>query len=282
MTAFGLGELPGTDYAQAADVVLGESPLPHIPQLPERGIGYDAVGRTAALVDIPIDRGPRGWRVATQHRAARDHMDRDLDILEEVWGSAPETVKVQLVGPWTLAAEVEMANGHRMITDPGALRDVTDALLEAAGHHRVDVARRFGAATVLQLDEPRLGEVMAGTLRGTTDYETIPAVREPGERLAAFGDHLLNAPVLLDTPWATVDLAAVTRAGEKDRVAAMLEKGSRLAVAPVEPAWLWRFFDELQVDPAGATLDVWARPAATLGEAARNYAQAREMADGLA
>ena len=30
MTAFGLGPLPGADLAQAADVVLSESPLPHI------------------------------------------------------------------------------------------------------------------------------------------------------------------------------------------------------------------------------------------------------------
>lgn len=62
-TAFGLGELPGTDLAKAAEIVLGESPTPHIPQLPGRGLGSDLIGRTAALLDIPIDRGPRGWRV---------------------------------------------------------------------------------------------------------------------------------------------------------------------------------------------------------------------------
>ncbi|WP_291313838.1 methionine synthase [Corynebacterium sp. UBA2622] len=281
MTAFGLGELPGTDFAQAADVVLSESPLPHIPQLPERGIGHDPVGRTAALLDIPVDRGPRGWRVAARHRAARDHMARDLDALEAAWARPPERVKVQLVGPWTLAAEIEMANGHRMITDAGALRDVTEALLEAVGRHREDVGKRFGCETVLQLDELRLGDVMAGALKGTTDYETIPAVPEPEERLAAFGPHLLHAPVLCDVPWATVDLAAVTTAGAKDRLARLMEKGTRLAVAPVEPAQLWRLFDELQVDPAGVELDVWARPAETLPGAARNYAAAREMAEGL-
>ena len=43
-TAFGLGPLPGTDLAQAADVVLSESLLPHIPQLPDRGAGFDLVG----------------------------------------------------------------------------------------------------------------------------------------------------------------------------------------------------------------------------------------------
>ena len=51
-TAFGLGPLPGTSFAQAADVVLSESPLPHIPQLPDRGVGSDLIGRTAALLSI--------------------------------------------------------------------------------------------------------------------------------------------------------------------------------------------------------------------------------------
>lgn len=280
MSAFGLGELPGTSMEEAADVVRSESPLPHVPQLPERGVGSDAVGRTAALLDIPIDRGSRGWRVATQHRAARDRMPRDLDILQECWGSVEE-LKVQLVGPWSLAAEIEMGNGHRMITDPGALRDVTEALLQAVGEHRADVEKRFGARTVLQLDEPRLNDVMRGTLAGPTRYHDIPAFPEPLERLAPFGEFLLHTDVLVGAGWLTVDLERITGAGEKDALARLLESGTRLAVAPVEPATLWRLFDELQIDPAGVEFDVWARPAPTLLESARRYAEAREMAEGL-
>ncbi|MDY5784756.1 methionine synthase [Corynebacterium sp.] len=278
--AFGLGELPGTDMVQAADVVVSESLLPHIPQLPERGIGSDLVGRTAALLDIPIDRGPRGWRVASQHRGARDQMARDLDVLEECWGSVAE-VKVQLVGPWTLAAEVETRHGHRMITDPGALRDVTEALLEATRAHRAEVEKRFGAVTVLQLDEPRLEDIMRGRLTGPTRYHDIPAVPEPLERLEAFGPHLLHTPALIDAPWLTVDIATIDTPAEKDAVARLVDSGTRLAVAPVEPKQLWRFFEQLQIDPAGVELDVWARPADTLLDAARAYAAAREMAEGL-
>ena len=280
MTAFGLGELPGIDLVQAADVVRSESPLPHIPQLPERGIGSDLVGRTAALLDIPIDRGPRGWRVATQHRAARDRMPRDLDVLEECWGSV-EALKVQLVGPWTLAAEIEMANGHRMITDPGALRDVTEALLEAAREHLADVEKRFGARTVLQLDEPRLDDVIRGALKGPTRYHDIPAFPEPLERLEPFGEFLLHTDVLVGPGWLTVDLAALDSPAQKDALARLIESGTRLAVAPVEPKIVWRLFDELQIDPEGVELDVWARPADTLLAAGRRYAEAREMAEGL-
>ncbi|SDL67102.1 Cobalamin-independent synthase, Catalytic domain [Corynebacterium mycetoides] len=280
MTAFGLGTLPGTDLAKAAEIVLGESPTPHIPQLPERGLGSDLVGRTAALLDIPVDRGPRGWRVATQHRTARDQMARDLDHLEGLWGSVPD-VKVQLVGPWTLAAQIEMANGHRMITDPGALRDVTEALLEAVRAHRADVEKRFDARTILQLDEPALADLMAGAIAGATDYETIPAVPEPEERLSLFDAHLLNTTALVDSQWLTVDLDRVRSVPDKDRLAQLVESGTRLAIAPEEPKRVWRFLDELQLDPAGVGLDVWARPAATLTEAAANYRGAREMWEGL-
>ncbi|WKD57817.1 hypothetical protein CAPI_06380 [Corynebacterium capitovis DSM 44611] len=275
MTAFGLGDMPGCDLAQAADVVLSESPLPYLPQLPQRGL--DAVGRTAALLDIPIDRGPRGWRVATQHRAAKDQMPRDLDVLEQLWAGRLSEVKVQLVGPWTLAAEIEMANGHRMMTDAGARRDLVDALLGAVEEHRTDVEKRLRARSILQLDEPRLADVIAGTVRGSTDFETIPAVPEPEETLSRFGDFLLNAPTLIDVPWAVTD---ITRA--HDGLARALERGTRLAVAPVEPKRLWRVFDELRIDPGEARLDVWAKPAPTLTQAARNLAAAREMAEGLA
>lgn len=278
---FGLGPMPGTDLVKAADVVLSELPLPHIPQLPARGIGFDAIGRTAALLDIPVDRGPRGWRVAARKRGLADNMARDLDVLEELWAGKVDRVKVQLVGPWTLAAAIEMPNGHRMITDPGALRDITDALEEAVVRHRGDVEKRI-APTMLQLDEPRLADVAAGTLAGVTRYEEIAAVPEPWERFAPFGEFLLHAPLLVDAPWQTADLTTLTAPADRDRVARLLDSGARLAVAPVEPAWLWRYFDELQLDPAAVRIDAWARPGATLLEAAANYRAAREMADGLA
>ena len=280
MTAFGLGELPGTDLVAAADVVLSESPLPHLPQLPERGIGSDLIGRTAALLDIPIDRGPRGWRVGTQHRAVRDQMNRDLDVLEALWAGKLDRVKVQVVGPWTLAAEIEMSNGHRMITDAGALRDVTEALAQAIHDHREDVERRL-APTVLQIDEPSLGAVMHGTLRGATEAERIPARPEPEERLAGFGDYLLHAPVMIDVPWQTVDLAALQTTGEKDHFAQLLDRGSRFALAPMQPRDVWNVLDELQTDPDTCSFDVWARPANTLLQAAENYREAAEMAEGL-
>lgn len=203
-------------------------------------------------------------------------MERDLDQLEELWHGKTDTVKVQLAGPFTLAAEIEMANGHRMITDPGALRDLTDALLEVSVAHRRDVEKRFGAS-VLQLDEPRLPEVVAGTLKGATDFETIRPIPEPEETLARFGEHLLHTPMLLDVPWLTTD----PRRADNDGLARLLDGGARIAIPTMEPRELYNLFDELQIDPAATTVDVYAEPAATLVGTAANYRAAREMAEAL-
>ena len=275
-TAFGLGPLPGTDLVQAADVVLSESPLPHLPQLPDRGVGSDLIGRTAALLEIPVAPGPRGWRVAARKRGLADQMDRDLDLLEELWHGKVDVVKVQVVGPLTLASLVEMPNGHRMIIDPGAFRDLTEALLHACEEHRADVARRFGA-TVLQLDEPQLPAVMAGSLKGTTDFDTIRAIPEPEEILQRFGEHLLNTPALVGVPWITVD----PRRAEKDALARLLDGGTRIAIPTMQPRELFNLFDELQIDPAETQIDVYASPAETLVGTAKNYFAAREMHEVL-
>lgn len=285
MTAFGLGPLPGTDLASAADVVLSESPTPHIPQLPARGVGSDAVGRTAALLPLNLDIGPRSWRVTRRPQIAtmraRDQFERDLDVLEELWAGKVTELKVQLVGPWTLAAQLEMGNGHRMITDRGATRDIADALLHGVEEHRGDVEKRFGVRTLLQLDEPMLGRVRRGAVTGATDYEEIPAV--PDERvldvLGRFGEHLLNSPEpLCGADWFTVDLAGAL---DLDALAGSLDRGARIAVPVMEPREVFRIFDRLQIDPAETAIDVYAEPGPTLVATAANYRAAAEMADAI-
>ena len=47
------------------------------------------------------------------------------------------------------------------------------------------------------------------------------------------------------------------------------------------PRELYNLFDELQLDPATTTVDVYAEPAATLVDSAANYRAAREMAEAL-
>lgn len=242
MTAFGLGPMPGTSMAEACDIVLGETgDLPHLPQLPERGLGSDAVGRTAGLLRwLTVDRGPRAWRLVDRPQLASRHlwdlMERDLDTAQEVWGESLETVKVQVVGPWTLAAQLELPNGHRALTDRGATRDLADALEEAVVAHRADVARRFGGEVVLQVDEPALADATGGKLRGTTDFERIRAVPEEValDRLQRLYADILNAGNQWEfapaAPTLAVTFSAIDTARDMDGVGQLLENGGRLAL----------------------------------------------------
>ena len=185
-SATGIGSYPGRDPAEALRVGLGELPdLPHLPELPDRGPGADLAGRAAALlVDLPVELRPSGWRMADRPgrdlRRARDHLARDLDALEELAGTYEGPFKVQVCGPWTLAATLELAYGDRTLKDPGAVRDLTASLAEGVAAHIAEVRRRVPGATVLpQLDEPGLPAVLAGTVPTASGFGRLAAVEEP-------------------------------------------------------------------------------------------------------
>lgn len=181
--------MPGTDPVEAAAIVTGELPdLPHLPELPKRGLGADMIGRTAALlVDLAVEVVPSAYRVTARpgadYRTAVDHLRRDLDAFEEAAETArPGLVKVQLAGPWTLASEIELPRGHRVMTDPGALRDFTESLAEGLTRHVAEVRKRTGAEVVVQLDEPALPAVLAGALPTPSGLGTVAAVADPDAR----------------------------------------------------------------------------------------------------
>lgn len=183
--------MPGTDPLEAANVVVGEFPdLPHLPELPARGLGADIIGRTTALlVDIAVEEVPSGYRVTAHpgadHRRGVDLLRRDLDAIEEAVeraGVVPPAVKVQVAGPWTLTAGVELHRGHRALTDPGALREFCDSLAEGLTTHVAEIGRRLGCDVVVQFDEPSLPTVIAGALSTPSGYGTVSAVPEPEAR----------------------------------------------------------------------------------------------------
>lgn len=188
-SATGLGSWPGVTAREAAAVVVGElHRLTHIVELPARGVGADMIGRAGALlVDIGIDTVPRGYRIASRNtstvRRAVSLLGEDLDALEEAWEVAglrsdDRSVKVQAPGPVTLAAQLELSNGHRAITDSGALRDLGESLAEGVAGHRAEVARRLGADVVVQFDEPLLPAALAGRLTGVTGVTPVHPVDE--------------------------------------------------------------------------------------------------------
>jgi methionine synthase II (cobalamin-independent) len=186
-TATGIGSLPGTDPLAAARTVITElSDFPHLPELPDRGPGGDMIGRTAGLlVEIPVETTPRGWRLSPERpgrdmRRARSMLAQDLDAIEEVLDGYSGLLKVQVAGPWTLAASLEQPHSLRpALADPGAVADLAASLAEGAAAHVAEVAKRVpGARIIVQLDEPSLPAALAGTIPLPSGLSRVRAVEE--------------------------------------------------------------------------------------------------------
>jgi methionine synthase II (cobalamin-independent) len=178
--------MPGTDPAEAMRVVAGELPdFPYLPELPDRGPGADLTGRTAALlIDMPAEVTPRGWRLAERPgrdlARARGMLSSDLDALEEVLQGYRGPVKIQLCGPWTLAATMELPRTMNVVlADPGAVADLTASLAEGAAAHAAEVAKRVpGAHLVVQFDEPALPAVAAGAVPTASGLSRLAAIED--------------------------------------------------------------------------------------------------------
>jgi methionine synthase II (cobalamin-independent) len=178
--------MPGTDPVEAMRVIVGELPdFPHLAELPDRGPGADLTGRTAALlVDLPVEVTPRGWRLAERPgrdlARARSMLTSDLDVLEEVLQGFTGPVKIQLCGPWTLAATLELTRTMNVaLSDPGAVADLTASLAEAAAAYATDVARRVpGGRLVVQFDEPALPSVIAGLVPSQSGMSRLAAIED--------------------------------------------------------------------------------------------------------
>jgi hypothetical protein len=181
--ATGIGSLPGTDPAEAIRLVLDELPLlPFLPELPARGPGADMIGRSSALLTaLPVEIQPSGWRLTARPgldlRRARDFLSRDLDALEDAAVGFDGAFKIQVTGPWTLAAWLELPSGHRVVSDHGAVRDLSESLAQGIADHVADISRRLpGARIVVQLDEPSLPDVLAARIKTPSGFGTVPAV----------------------------------------------------------------------------------------------------------
>jgi cobalamin-independent methionine synthase catalytic subunit len=183
--------MPGEDPLEAARVVAGELPdLPHLAELPGRGPGADITGRSAALlVDIPVElAGPRGWRIAERPgrdlRRARSMLSSDLDAMEEVLDGYEGPVKVQLAGPWTLAATIEQPHSlNPALADPGLVADLASSLAEGAAAHVAEIAKRIPKASILvQLDEPALPAVLLGAVPTPSGLSRVRAVEDETAR----------------------------------------------------------------------------------------------------
>jgi hypothetical protein len=253
--------MPGTDPAEAMRVVAGELPdFPHLPELPDRGPGADLTGRTAALlVDMPVEVTPRGWRLAERPgrdlARARSMLSSDLDVLEEVLQGFTGPVKIQVCGPWTLAATLELPRTLNVaIADPGAVAELTASLAEGAAAHVAEIANRVpGAHLVVQFDEPALPAVAGGEVPTASGLSRLRPVEAETlrERLAQVivgtGKYTVVHSCAPAVPFGIIRAAGAgavsfdlsqLRRGEGDEVAEAAEAGMGLltGVVPAVPA----------------------------------------------
>ncbi|MFD7497059.1 methionine synthase [Streptomyces sp. NPDC059832] len=313
--ATGIGSMPGGDAREAAKTVTGSfgdgEGLPYLAELPARGPGADMIGRTIGLlVDLYGHVEPSGWRISDRPgrdtRRARSWLGEDLDALEEFTQGYEGPLKVQAVGPWTLAAALERRGGEAALGDPGACRDLAGSLAEGLRAHLAEVRRRVpGADVILQLDEPSLTGVLRGRIRTASGYRTYRAVdRQVVEGtlrdvLAAGGD----AATVVHTCAPEVPFALLRRAGaggisfdfsllterEEEAIGEAVEGGTQLFLGVVpgtDPAsgglsdpggsvmgvrTLWR---RLGLNPGTLTESVVITPSCGLAGASPAYARA--------
>ncbi|MFD7507341.1 methionine synthase [Streptomyces sp. NPDC059850] len=300
--------MPGGDAREAAKTVTGSlEALPYLPELPARGPGADMLGRTAGmLVEVYAHVEPSGWRISDRPgrdtRRARSWLGEDLDALEEFTQGHRGPLKVSAVGPWTLAAGLELRNGEVALSDPGACRDLTASLAEGVRAHLAEVRRRVpGAEVVLQLDEPSLTAVLTGTVRTASGYRTHAAV-DRGVVEGALRDLVAaaEAPVVVHSCAPNVPFALLRRAGasgvsfdfsllterEEETIGEAVEGGTALFVGAVpgteaalsDPAGsvggvrtLWR---RLGLSPGTLAESVVITPSCGLAGASPAYARA--------
>ena len=183
----GIGAWPGSDVSETAKLIRDTClSFPHIAELPERGAGADMIGRTMSLVsavseDFSVETIPTGWQLSRGRgrdiRRADSYLGEDLDVFEEVFTDYTGDFKIHVVGPWSLAAEVEGKTGAKLVGDPGVVRDLTQALAQALQLHIADVQRRIpGATLTVQIDEPHLREVLRGSVKTQSGWSAYRAV----------------------------------------------------------------------------------------------------------
>lgn len=186
--ATGVGSYPGTDVRETARIVAGELPdLLHLPELPQRGPGADMIGRcgstlTSISTDFAMETTTDGWRltgslsgrIPRAMRRGLSWLHEDLDSCEEMFAAYRGTFKIQLAGPLTMAAAVELPSGEPILVDVGATRDLVAGVIEAANWLSAEVVRRIpGASPVVQFDEPMLARVIGGRVSSQSGLRAV-------------------------------------------------------------------------------------------------------------
>jgi hypothetical protein len=328
VTATALGPWPGEDPVEAAKIIRGELGSPHLPflaELPDRGVGSDALGRTASLLEeLAVDVQPFGWRLVDRpgkdFRRAASALATDINVLADVAGAEEKSaaeIKIQLVGPLSLAAGLHLHNGERALLDHGARRDLAASLAAGVGRYVSRVAAAVpGARLVVQVDEPDIAAILAGTIPTSSGYRTlravaaseareswrlvldalraagaaetvisVPEVEAPFEQILAAGAEGVAVPLKALTTRQWEQLAAAVESGKRLWVGALDVTGGSLPKVADCVGAVWRPWRQLGL-PASALSTLRVTPSAGLSGSTPATATAvlgrlTQLAEGL-
>ncbi|MBT2522710.1 hypothetical protein [Arthrobacter sp. ISL-28] len=283
VTATALGPWPGQDPVEAARIIRGELGSPHLPylaELPDRGVGADAIGRTASLlVDMAVDVQTHGWRIVDRPGRdlirARSALSTDINVLADVAGEEEDPArefKVQLRGPLSLAAGLHLHNGERALIDYGARRDIAASLAAGVGDHLARVAGAVpGARLVVQLDEPDIASILAGSIPTSSGYRTLRSV--PGQEVTELWRVVVDA--LRAAGAAEIAIAVTEIEAPFERI---LAAGADSIAVPLKALTSRQWEQLAEAVEAGTRL--WAG-AVAVDDAAAGLPKAAEVADAL-
>lgn len=328
ITATALGPWPGEDPLETVRIIRGELGSPHLPflaELPARGVGSDPIGRTASLlVEMSVDVQPYGWRIVDRPGRdlirAKSALSTDINVLADVAGVEERTAgefKVQMRGPLSLAAGLHLHHGERALIDYGARRDIASSLAAGVGEHLGRIATAVpGARLVVQIDEPDIASVLAGTIPTSSGYRTlrsvgraevtelwrvvidatrtagaaeivvsVPEIEAPFESILAAGADGIAVPLKALTSRQWEQLAGAAEAGKRLWVGALQVENGALPKAADVVENVWRPWQQLGLQaPLLSTLRV--TPSAGLASHTPSTATAvltrlTQVADGL-
>lgn len=185
---------PGTGARRAAELLAAEllsagGASPHLaalPELPARGHHATLLGRAVAqLSELYAELTSYGWRLTQRpgadHQRAVQLLRADVDTLADVrgeraelHGEAPSPLKLEVLGPVSLAARLALPGGEKVLIDHGARRDLAESLASGVAGH-VEHVRRTCASERLTvvLEETGYGRVRAGEVPTVSGYRAI-------------------------------------------------------------------------------------------------------------
>ncbi|MFW0121095.1 methionine synthase [Rothia sp. CCM 9419] len=161
---------------------LGNPHLPFLPELPQRGYAATTLARTIATLDeLHAEGASYGWRLSNgtsrESELARSTFRSDINLLADVIGQEEDrgkNLKLQFMGPISLAVSLYLPNGERAISDHGARRDIRDSFLNGLSNWIDTIDTATGSQHLyLQLEEPYLETALHGNIPTASGYRTI-------------------------------------------------------------------------------------------------------------